>query len=101
MKTDRELQARHLLKTLCAHNAVDKFVRNVANIRYTCPRKTYAVGFIGDKNSLLTLLEECYNIDYAFTWSETPEGHKFWSDLHHKQTYDFRNVRYDYLRIAK
>lgn len=101
MKTDRELRARHLFKALCAHNALDNFVRNVANLKYSCPKKTYAVGFIGGKNSLLTLLEECHNIDYSFTWAETPEGHKFWSDLHHTQINDFDKVWKDYIRIAQ
>ena len=102
MKTDsRELRARHLFKALCAHNAVEKFVRNVANLRYSCSKKTYAVGFIGGKNSLLTLIKECGNIDNSFTWSETPEGHHFWSNLHYKETDDFRKVWEDYLRIAQ
>ena len=101
MKTSKELRARHLFKTLCAHNAVEKFVRNVANLRYTCTKKTYAIGFLEGDNSLLTLLEECYNIDYSFTWAETLEGHKFWSDLHHKQTNDFDKVWKDYIRIAQ
>ena len=101
MKTERELRARHLFKFLYAHNALESFVRNVSNLRGSCPRKTYAVGFIGGKNSLLTLMAECGNIDYSFTWSETPEGHKFWSDLHHKQTDDFHKVWDDYLRIAQ
>lgn len=101
MKTDKELQARHLFKALCAHNALEKFVRNVANLRYRCDRKTYAIGFLEGNNSLLTLLEKCYNIDYAFTWSETIEGHKYWSDLNRKQTDDFRKVWKDYLRIAQ
>ena len=101
MKTERELRARHLFKALCAHNAVEKFVRNVANLRYSCPKKKYAVGFIEGKNSLLTLMKECGNIDCSFTWSETPEGHEFWSNLHHKQTDDFCKVWEDYLRITQ
>lgn len=106
MKTDREIQARelrarHLFKALCAHNAVEKFVRNVANLRYSCPKKIYAVGVLGGNNSLLTLLKECVNIDRSFTWGETPEGHEFWSNLHYKQTDDFCKVWEDYLRITK
>lgn len=99
MKTDRELRARHLFKALYAHNALDSFVRNVANLSYNCPKKTYAIGFLGGKNGLLTLMKECGNIDYSFTWSETPEGHKFWSDLHHKQTDDFCKVWHDYVMM--
>ena len=101
MKTDRELRARHLFKALYAHNALESFVRNVANLRHSCPRKTYAIGFLGGKNSLLTLLKECGNIDYSFTWSETPEGHHFWSELNGEQANDFRKVWEDYLRIAQ
>lgn len=95
MKTYKELQAHHLLKTLCAHNVVDKFVRNVANLRYTSQKKAYALGFLEGKNSLLTLMKECGNINNSFTWAETPEGHSFWSGLHNKQTVDFRKVLED------
>ena len=100
MKTIEELRAHHLYKFLYKNGVLDKFIINVSNNRYSSSKRAYALGFLEGKNSLLTLMKECININYSFTWSETPEGHKFWSDLHHKQTDDFRKVWEDYVRIS-
>ena len=101
MKTYRELRARHLLKFLYAHNAVEKFVRNAANQILNCPKKAYALGFLEGKNSLLTLMKECGNIGSSFTWARTPEGHSFWEKLNLEELKKNGYMLNDYNKIHR
>jgi hypothetical protein len=92
MKTERELRAHHLYKFLYKHNVLYSYVDNIANLKYNSTKRTIARDFLCGKSSLLSLLNECGNIDHSFTWAETPEGHDFWSKLHYKQVDGFSKL---------
>ena len=101
MKTIEELRAHHLYKFLYKNGVLDKFIINVSNNRYSSSKRAYALGFLEGKNGLLTLMKECININHSFTWSETPEGHLFWSHLHSEESENFSHVSNDYIKIHR
>ena len=98
MKTEEELQAHHLYKFLCRNCLLDKFLNNTLNSD-TSSRIKAAREFINKKITFIEFLKICKDIDLAFTWSETPEGHDFWSTLNSGQKREFFTVFDDYNRM--
>ena len=64
-------------------------------------RRKAAEKFINGKIDCISFLKEAANIDMAFVWSDTPEGHRFWSDLNSVESSMFRFLWIEYSKIYK
>ena len=63
--------------------------------------KNAACEFLQGKIDCITFLERVGNIDFAFHWSDTPEGEDFWYNLFLKECYSHYDKWREYQKIAK
>ena len=98
MKTEKELQARHLYKFLCQHRLFDRFIKNVETTNSSLCRRNIALKeFLDKKGDIFAFLHECISIGGSFTWAATLEGHDFWEILDDKERKHFVKVWKDYI----
>ena len=64
-------------------------------------KKEAAEEFINGEIKFFTFLRKVENIERAFTWSCTPQGHGFWSRLHKSETNQLISLWDDYKILAK
>ena len=75
------LKAKHLLKFLLKKRLFDAYFENLFHQKGNTKSVTqYCI----DKD-VIKLLEHWLTIDDSFTWSDTPQGHGFWSDLNDEE----------------
>lgn len=53
-----------------------------------------------DSNLYVSSTSSCTNVDEMFTWSDTPQGHDFWSPLNSAHKEEYGNEIYAYAKKA-
>ena len=67
-------------KFLKANGCLQSYITNVINYnKFNNSTKEYL-----EKNNIIGFLKEYDNIQSAFLWDRTKEGHKFWENINHK-----------------
>ena len=82
------LKAKHLLKFLLKKRLFDAYFENLFHQK----GNTKSVNQYCMDKDVIKLLEHWLTIDDSFTWSHTPQGHDFWSDLNDEEL-----RQYDYM----
>jgi hypothetical protein len=82
------LKAKHLLKFLLKKRLFDAYFENLFHQK----GNTKSVNQYCMDKDVIKLLEHWLTIDDSFTWSDTPQGHGFWSDLNEEEL-----RQYDYM----
>ena len=77
----KNTRAKCLYKFLYKYNLFASYLKNVMAQH---PSSKGVPQYLDDKD-FLKLLEKTSNIDSSFTWSETKEGHFFWSKMNQKE----------------
>ena len=77
----RTLKAKHLLKFLLKKRLFDTYFENLFHQK----GDTKSVNQYCMDKDVIKLLEYWLTIDDSFTWSHTPQGHDFWSDLNDEE----------------
>ena len=100
MKTKEELRAHHLYKFLYSRCIFDKFLKNALKSNAQSRREA-AEDFISGKIGCISFLKKVINIDMAFNWAFTLEGHSYWSKLNATEGTLFYFLWCEYCKIAK
>ena len=73
-------KAKKFYKFLKANGCLQSYITNVINYnKFNNSTKEYL-----EKNNIIGFLKEYDNIQSAFLWDRTKEGHKFWENINHK-----------------
>ena len=73
-----EREAKLLYKFLKQHRCLKEYVDNVLEQKGCC---NYVDTYKHDHNIIALLIAARASIDWSFTWSDTPQGQKFWEKL--------------------
>ncbi len=85
------IKAKHFYKFLRKHCILDQWLENV---REQFPHNK-GIPEYNENHDILQLLDTCKDIDYSFMWSETPQGHRYWSNLQVELMKDYNKVTSD------
>ena len=75
-----EREAKLLYKFLKQHRCLKEYVDNVLE-QNGC---NYVDTYKHDHNIIALIIAAKASIDWSFTWSDTPQGHSYWSKLDRK-----------------
>lgn len=76
-----EREAKYLYKFLKQHRCLKEYVDNVLKQKGFC---NYVDRYKHDHNVIALIIAAEASIDFSFTWSDTPQGHYYWSELDRK-----------------
>lgn len=97
----QQMEARNLYKILLKHRNIDQLLHNVLTQKNEydyegySKKKDAAFNILTKKltkKQLFKELEKIENVDLAFTWAMTKQGHKYWHDIRDEEFKSWKNL---------
>jgi hypothetical protein len=88
-----EVRAKHFGKFLFQHRLFDMWFENL--FKQHEYHESRGVPQYKKDGNFLMLLCKCKDIDNSFCWSDTPQGHYFWSQKHEQEKASWDNTKRD------